>query len=469
MKTLHGQLTITLTHQETGEVETISETNLITNAVNDIFSENPCAVFYTAAASYSVVNWYQSFLPICPNLIGGILLFSKALPEAADTLYPAADNLPIAYASNNVNSTTDTRRGSLNLTESTALENGYRFVWEFTPTQGNGTIQALGLTSAFGGAAGFGSGADVTSPFFRLQSVDIKKLDISLRRAFYEAVALDFTQQALWSITYGDSLSAVKIRRYQVPIFSLGLNERLDDSSIRLQEEQVITASTFKMLGSYSYYGEFFDGKDGYWYGFANQGNSSGNATMLWIRIRKDDYSFTEGSWSLAGVKIKPAGKRLDSDTYPRRSTQSVLRNGFLYCMASDAASLYKINIQNPTDVTQIPLGFTSAWRPIAESGESELYLMELGGLIYAWDFILTSDDQVVPTLGAIHFENGASPLFQYKEFLIGWGGNHGAATRDIYLLSPYLASVRNLASPLVKTTDKSMKITYTLTEGAAT
>ena len=30
-------------------------------------------------------------------------------------------------------------------------------------------------------------------------------------------------------------------------------------------------------------YGIFMDGGDGYWYGFANQGNSSGSATVLWI------------------------------------------------------------------------------------------------------------------------------------------------------------------------------------------
>ena len=38
-----------------------------------------------------------------------------------------SDNLPVAYASNNVNSTSNLARGSLNLVESKALENGYKF------------------------------------------------------------------------------------------------------------------------------------------------------------------------------------------------------------------------------------------------------------------------------------------------------------------------------------------------------
>ena len=44
-------------------------------------------------------------------------------------------------------------------------------------------------------------------------------------------------------------------------------------------------------------------------------------------------------------------------------------------------------------------------------------------------------------------------------------GGNYGSDYRMTYLLTPYLASINNLASAVVKTTDKTMKITYELTE----
>ena len=50
-------------------------------------------------------------LPICPNMIGGILLFSEALTEDEELLYESSDNLPVAYASNNVNSTANLARG----------------------------------------------------------------------------------------------------------------------------------------------------------------------------------------------------------------------------------------------------------------------------------------------------------------------------------------------------------------------
>ena len=45
----------------------------------------------------------------------------------------------------------------MNLTESMKLSDGFKFVWEFTPSQGNGTIAAVGLTSKHGGANAYGS------------------------------------------------------------------------------------------------------------------------------------------------------------------------------------------------------------------------------------------------------------------------------------------------------------------------
>ena len=58
------------------------------------------------------------------NMIGGILLFPKTLEEDAGHIYEMSDNLPVAYASNNVNTTANAARGSLNQTESKVLENG---------------------------------------------------------------------------------------------------------------------------------------------------------------------------------------------------------------------------------------------------------------------------------------------------------------------------------------------------------
>ena len=88
-----------------------------------------------------------------------------------------------------------------------------------------------------------------------------------------------------------------------------------------------------------------------------------------------------------------------------------------------------------------------------------------LGDMIVAGDFQITADDSVIKTQRSARVEAMETPLFQYKNFVFMWGGSYGKEHRCAYLLTPYLASINNLSSAVVKNTDKTMKITYTLTE----
>lgn len=461
---LKGVMTIELTDESTGEVETVTEENMITEAVNNILGLNPMGIFYKATDEYdTMVNWADNLLPICPNMIGGILCFSKALTEDASHIYELSDNLPVAYASNNVNDTVNTARGSMNLTESMVLTDGYKFVWEFTPSQGNGTIAAVALTSALGGRNAYGSIAADASTFLDLKEVKLDDIEQADQMMLFEMVEVDFENNLAYSISYGSN--TVVITKMRLPIFNIGLNEKLDDTTFTVLETQTLTPSTFKLKGSYTRYGDFFDGKDGYWYGFANQSNSSGSASMNWIKISKTDYSFTEGTWTLSNAKLKECGSRKKDDSYPKRNITSVLRNGYLYVPAYDATGIYKINVSNSADVTLIPFGFTSTWKPLCEAGSCEVYAVLVGDLIIGRDFQVTVNDAVIQTAGEVRLNDAASPMFQYKNFLFQWGGSYGNEYRTAYLLTPYLASINNLGSAVVKDANKTMKITYTLTE----
>ena len=75
---LKGVMTIELTDENTGAVETVTEENMITEAVNNILGLNPMGIFYAATGEYDdALIWNGNLLPICPNMIGGILLFPK--------------------------------------------------------------------------------------------------------------------------------------------------------------------------------------------------------------------------------------------------------------------------------------------------------------------------------------------------------------------------------------------------------
>ena len=186
---------------------------------------------------------------------------------------------------------------------------------------------------------------------------------------------------------------------------------------------------------------------------------------MVWIRISKKDYSFTEGSWTLSKAKLSEVGTRAKDGSYPERNVKCCVRKGYLYVPSYDKKGVYKINTANSADVTLIPLGFTSKLKSLGEAGSCEVYMTLLGDVIVAGDFQITADDRVIKTQGSARFEAMATPLFQYKNFVFMWGGSYGKEHRCAYLLTPYLASINNLSSAVVKNTDKTMKITYMLTE----
>ena len=160
-------------------------------------------------------------------------------------------------------------------------------------------------------------------------------------------------------------------------------------------------------------------------------------------------------------------GNRDGSTTYPERIVKCCVRNGYLYVLAYNKKGIYRINLSNQADVTLIEFGFTSKWKPLCDAGSCEVYMTLVGDLIVAGDFQITAADEVIHTQGSVRLNDAATPLFQYKHFLFGWGGSYGSEFRTAYLLTPYLASINNLSSAVVKTVDKTMKITYTLTEEA--
>lgn len=461
---LKGNMKIELTDVNTSAIEVIEKSNMLTEAVNNIFGLNPMGIFYKVTGEYDeAVTWNEKLLPICPNLIGGILLFSNVLEEKADNIYQYSDNLPVAYASNDVNDTTNLMRGSLNLNESGPIENGYKFVWEFTVNQGNGTIAAVALTSALGGQHGFGNRNGDASPFLLLKKTDMSMYEENVSNLLCQAVELDFEKEMVVSISMEDS--KVVIRKIRLPIFSIGLNEKLDDSAPVIMEEKEITVSTFAFRGDYIRYGDFFDGKDGYWYGFANEENASGDCSMYWVKISKEDYSVTEGEWNLTEAHLQDVGNCKWDSGYPEKVGKACMRGGYLYVPAHDWNGIYKINVGNSADVELIEFGFTSQGTPVSEPGSCERYLVLVGDIIVGGDFQILSDDTVIQTAGEQKFNYLATPLFQYKNYLFGWGGSYGVDNRSAYLLTPYLASINNLDEAVVKTTDKTMRITYTLTE----
>ncbi|MFD1403756.1 hypothetical protein [Robinsoniella peoriensis] len=454
---LKGKTTIELIDVNSGEVTAVEEENMVTNALNYFFNSNPMGVFHYLKNTGAIKYFNEFFIPICPKILGGILLFSETIQESGDNILPNSNTMPKGYASNNTNPYEDAHRGSMNLNESMAVSNGYRFVWDFATSQGNGSIAAVALTSCYGGAAVYGSPYDDTSPFFLMKRDSIGGLDKTARLHFMDAVELNAETETMYSISY--STDGISIYKMHIPIHHIGLTDDLDNSSYTILEEKTIVPSTFQFVDYFSLYGAFYDGRDGYWYGFSHQHNGNGSAKVYWIKICKEDYSFTEGIWTLSNTYLQGAGTYSQSSL--GRETQGCVRDGYYYTFSYSRTGIYKIAVDNPADITLIELGIKSNENGVGSYSNNGRHMLLIENVIIGRDFMILEDDTVVLTKGDEKISDICTPAFQWKQFLFVWTASY----RTIYLLTPFLATINNFSPAVVKTADKTMKITYTLTE----
>ena len=62
----------------------------------------------------------------------------------------------------------------------------------------------------------------------------------------------------------------------------------------------------------------------------------------------------------------------------------------------------------------------------------------------------------------------GRNQMARYKTYALRewiFRSNVYNLYRELFLITPYLATINNLGTPVIKTADKTMKITYTITE----
>ena len=135
---LHGHTKIVFTDKFGRETVKFDKDNLVTNAVQKIFESN-----YFGSIDYS------NLMPAIRKAMGGVVLFENSLgSDASDVWIPNSFSNPItAHAGQTVPASLadDITRGLPNSAASTAIVNGYKMVWNFPETQGNGDISAVGL------------------------------------------------------------------------------------------------------------------------------------------------------------------------------------------------------------------------------------------------------------------------------------------------------------------------------------
>ena len=138
---LHGHTKIVFADKFGRETIKFDKDNLVTDAIQKIFESN-----YFGSIDYSLL------MPAIRKTLGGVLLFENSLGnDGSDIWIPKSFDNPItAHAGQTVPGSLadDITRGLPNSAASVGLNNGYKMVWNFPETQGNGDISAVGLCHA---------------------------------------------------------------------------------------------------------------------------------------------------------------------------------------------------------------------------------------------------------------------------------------------------------------------------------
>lgn len=151
---LKGHTKIELTDVNTGKRQVFEDDNLVTKGLEKLlgfhgcFGNNPVLCAVSGSDADSTIR----------RLTGGLMLFDKKIEEDVNIVRAPADADMVACGCGDAYSGTNTMAGSYNQAESGwTEEGGYKHVWDFSTSQGNGQIACACLTTCAGGKIGEGS------------------------------------------------------------------------------------------------------------------------------------------------------------------------------------------------------------------------------------------------------------------------------------------------------------------------
>lgn len=430
---MKGRTEIILTDVNTGEVEKIVSDNMLTNALHYVFNRPPHFFNNLLSAMQKTTDQAEAQLtPVYNHALGGVLLFPEPITEDANIIYAPADNQPVAIGSNDGYTGTDARRGSYNSIDSGEIREegtnkflGYRYVWDFPTSAGNGRISCICLTSVLGGAGYL----DSNNVLLHKKLWNSNEGTVGLIRSNYNDPWASDSNEHPRGFVFGATQEGIIFRRDNgtVCINRANLNRPrlLDDPDKYETLFSIATNGAMAVVG------------DDVWVVRTN-GNASGTAT-----INIDKYIAADG-WSMTTETITAAAplKRTEYNY-----TVAIIGD-YLYMCGYGDNGVYKINLANVADVKKIEVSVPSS-------------------CLYSFGDLVSSRECFIDQADGVHITGlPAAPCYRYGAWAIISQPVHG--TKICFFSStvfmPYLATINN-TNPVLKDSTKTMRVIYSIYE----
>lgn len=454
---LKGNTKIELTNIHTGKKEVVEKHNLITNHLKNTLEWLHAWGFTTDESS----KLQSRQFPVYDKCMGGIILFGNTLTDNANNvmLPMAEEDDVVGYASNDVNTTENQKRGNRNIVESEKVSNGYKMVWDFGTSQANGVISAVALTDAYA-CARSGIFSDVCnccgSVIKQFPSNVIQRKIVDYDVYTDKVTYLDLSSSSTLT------LRTATFNSNKASLEGFNIYEELDSKQVQLSVELP--------LG-----GWWQDGKDGYYYycttWYNNDNVSDTNNyydTIKMARVKKDTLE-VDASIGLKTIK-------LPSMKWSQPDCMFCICNGYVYFGGSTNRNY------NYVEIDKIDLVSSQVIKRFDEFVDNYGAVYSINNIVYAGSKCILPNDELIQKSE----DAGYGYIFSYAESstaLPGLWQYEGVVkgkvlTNDkgqimvvdsgrIYygFLLNNLCTINNLEEPVTKTSDKTMKITYILTE----
>ena len=476
---LKGKTTFELTDVNTGEVEVIEDSNMITNGLQEFLTT------YGYWGCDILNNDTIGNNSLWVNLLGGLFLFDTALDEDVNNIFMPAGVKMIGNGSKDVsNSGAVTALGSYSTTESGLQSDGsIKFVYDFSTAQANGTIACACLTSKIGGYIGMGNSDEkriynddyafmsFSSDWNHIRTSNIDGSTHDSQRFLYasyndNAVYLSNPYNIKYDTSHAEkhwsTTKKIQILKVKAGFTSVSIKERLLLNQVAETYDIDIPQDILTYMGTSTILIYISADTDGNVFVIFNtHGETLSNGSFCWImkidRVRNvTQYKFTNN---------------VGSTIFFNR--QQVVFNGeymFVYTY-NDPYKLYGIKYSDSTQIIENPRTISSRYTLFnIDKNLIGMFGNSYGSSGYYAPFVYDVVNNELRYCNGKGSSNSSSDLYipfidKKGVYIYVYLSNASSGDSFRVLKDPrYLATINNLAEPVVKTSSKTMKVTYTLT-----
>ena len=406
---IKGKSVIELYNPNTKIKQRYEDENIVTNAFKYIFGQNICA-----GANQTFMD---NFLPLYKKGIGGIILFDSQIEENPNIVVAPNTVGCTGYASTDAYSGSDLSRGGMNKNETSLIDNGMKFVWDFATSQANGDIACVSLTHEKGGKVGYGSNTYPSGDGILLSSL------INGSGYFSEGNYTGYcVVNDIMYIATRTSSNKLRLRKYK--LYSQDINLKNYYGSPKLIEEKSVTVTSAVAMNPL----------------YLKADRNNVYVIYDYNRIiditdfdNIKEYAFPVRAYNMDSIAVREGVAYIATKSKKIES----------YSLTDTSAKLNEISTYYETQ-----------------------FVSNINGYIVTGIEMLDKNDNI--RFVEKKTDNYLSrPGFCENEIIVPYTymNNSGSYSVGYSVISNYLATINNLKVPITKTSAQTMKITYTLTE----